>query len=67
MGADPQTADAASKDDVERFLWNFLAFATAGVDPLAGPPAPSAPRCQPYNAADCPEGTVCAGYRSIAG
>ncbi|GAB4818162.1 hypothetical protein N2152v2_005208 [Parachlorella kessleri] len=63
---DPQTADTASKKDVERFVWNFLAFATAGIDPLDGIP-PSASRCQPYDASACPRGAVCAGYRSMAG
>ena len=74
LRADPQTPDPAVKKDVDRFLWNYLAFATAGKlgDAAAtGAPAaagvPGAARCQALNATACPPGDVCAGSRGVKG
>lgn len=55
------------KSDVERFLWNFLAFATAPlpINTSGSGEAESALRCQALNATACPAGMVCAGSRSL--
>ena len=61
---DPQTADANVQTDVERFIWSFLAGATAQnyTDPIT-----PLPRCLPSNATSCPAGTVCIGYHDTKG
>lgn len=68
------------KSDVERFLWNFLAFATAPTPTNAttsssgssgdasgggGSGDSGTLRCQAMNATACPAGMVCAGSRSL--
>lgn len=76
--ADPQTPDANVKSDYERFLWNWLAFATRPKLPsnstgsgtngsTSGGGDEGLQRCQPLNATACPPGFVCAGSRSIKG
>ena len=78
--ADPQQPDAAVKSDLERFLWNFLAAATAGnfstsstgsgstsSSGRSGGVAGAPQRCQAMNATACPAGFVCVGSRGIPG
>ncbi|KAL4433984.1 hypothetical protein ABPG75_000425 [Micractinium tetrahymenae] len=77
LTADPQTPDANMKSDYERFLWNWLAFATrpkppsnssnGGSSGSAGSGEEELQRCQPLNATACPPGFACAGSRSIKG
>ncbi|KAL4441829.1 hypothetical protein ABPG77_003745 [Micractinium sp. CCAP 211/92] len=74
LTADPQTPDANIKSDYERFLWNWLAFATRPKPPGNssdgggdGGGDEGLQRCQPLNATACPPGFVCAGSRSIKG
>eukprot|EP00887_Chlorella_sp_A99_P003619 scaffold7.g3619.t1 len=75
--ADPQTPDPSAKSDYERFLWSFLAFATAtnyalnasspGPAPAGGGGEGEVLRCQPLNTTACPPGWACAGYHNLAG
>ncbi|PRW57704.1 nicastrin isoform X2 isoform A [Chlorella sorokiniana] len=81
LTADPQMPEGNVKSDVERFLWNFLAFATAptpantssssgsssggGAAGGGGGDAGGMLRCQALNATACPAGMVCAGSRSL--
>lgn len=64
LSEDPLSPDG--KADLARFVWSYLAFVTAGVNPLDPLPA-AIPRCQPYNLTACAADAVCAGYRSVAG
>lgn len=79
LTADPQAPDANIKSDYERFIWNWLAFATRPKPPSnsstgsgdgdsgGGGGDEGLQRCQPMNATACPAGFVCAGSRSIKG
>jgi hypothetical protein len=69
--ADPQDPNPAVKKDTERFLWNYLAFATAGINASTAMSQwgeGSLARCVPQNAsAACPPGSMCAGARVDVG
>jgi nicastrin len=72
--SDPQNPDPNSKKDVERFIWNYLAFATSGTDPRinnnenkgdADGDGDVVVLCSPYNITACSAGEVCAGARDL--
>jgi nicastrin len=71
--SDPQNPDPNSKKDAERFIWNYLAFATSGTDPSInnnenkgdGDRDGDVMLCSPYNTTACSVGKVCAGARDL--
>lgn len=65
--ADPQTVDPNVQSDVERFIWNYLAIATAANTTAPNGTDVPQPMCRAANATACPAGTVCAGYRDFQG
>lgn len=69
LDADPQQPDVNVQTDMERFVWNFLAFATASnVTNAKDGQLMALERCRPANASiACQNGTVCAGSRDVSG
>lgn len=70
--SDPQDPDPNSKKDVERFIWNYLAFATSGTNPSinnnenkGNGNGDVVVLCSPYNTTACSAGEVCAGARDL--